>query len=160
MRKTIVISLALIILTLPAAARTQKIMTYQESANGERRAELKVQTEESSIIAGCRSSSQTPGYKVYYLKSDKKGNRLCVENSVQDAAASGHYLQKNADGSALLASYMTSPAGASQALFMLKDAAGEEIVIWDLAASPLVRRLLSLDHEMKIYLKDIQKYMR
>lgn len=160
MRKSIIYSLALASVVLPAAARTQKVTTFRESKNGDCQAVLQVNTDDGSIIAGCRASSKSKDYEAYWMKSDKNGNRLCVEKSKRDDVTRAHYLQRNADGSSMAATYETSRNGVNQALLIMRDAAGAGMVIPQATESPLFQKTLSLDHEMRDYLQDLRRHLR
>ena len=152
--------LALSIMALAAAARDQKVMMIQERTNGDCRAELQINSDDGSIIAGCKSSPESKNYETYWMKSDKNGNRVCVEKSKQDDVTRGHYLQKSADGSSLLASYESAPEKSDHVHLLLKASSGDEVQVTKENEAGLLKRMLDLDQEMSIYMRDIQKNLR
>ena len=160
MRRSSIYFLALIILASAAAARTQKVMLIQASKDGDCRAELQIKSEDGSIIAGCKSSPQSKNYETYWMKSDSRGNKLCVEKSKRDDVTRGHYLQNNADGSSLVASYESSPEKSNHIHFLLKGSSGDELQVTGEDENVLLKRMFNLDQEMNIYMKAIQKNLR
>ena len=94
------------------------------------------------------------------MKSDKNGNRVCVEKSKRDDVTRGHYLQKSADGSSLIASYESAPETSDQIHLWLKSSSGDEMQVTKEKETALLKRMFNLDHEMNIYMEDIQKNLR
>jgi len=160
MRSSIVGFLVLAFLTLAATARDQKVMTVQESTNGDRRAELQINSEDGSIVAGCRTSSKSKDYEAYWMKSGKNGSRICVEKSKRDDVTRGHYLQESADGSSLVASYESTPEKPDRVHFLLRGSSGNELQVSRESERVLLRRMFNLDHEMNIYMENIQQHLR
>ncbi|HEX7342809.1 MAG TPA: hypothetical protein VF398_01000 [bacterium] len=160
MRGSIISILALAFLTLAAGARDQKVMMFQESTNGDCRAELQINSDEGSIVAGCRTSSKSKDFEAYWMKSDKNGNRVCVEKSKRDDVTRGHYLQKSADGSSLIASYESTPEKSDHVHLLLKASSGDEMRVTKENEAALLKRMINLDHEINIYMKDVQKNLR
>jgi hypothetical protein len=160
MRSSIVYFLALAFLTLAATARDQKVMMVQESANGDRRAELQINSENGSIVAGCRTSSESKDYETYWMKSEKNGSRICVEKSQRDDVTRGHYLQKSADGSSLVASYESTPEKPDHIHFLLKGSSGDDLQISGENEDVLLQRMFNMDLEMNIYMREIRRNLR
>jgi len=160
MHKSIIYLLAFAVLPLAAAARDQKVMMFQESKDGDCQAELQINSDEGSIVAGCRTSSKSKDYETYWMKSELNGSRICVEKSKRDNVTRGHYLQKSADGSSLVASYESTPEKPDHVHYMLKGASGEKLQVTQGDADVLLRRMFNLDHEMNIYMRQIQKHLR
>ena len=160
MRRSIIILAALAVWTLPAAAETQGAMTIQESENGDCRAELRLKTDDGSIIAGCRASTKSKEYETYWMKADKNGNQMRVAKRRRNSMSRAQYLQRSADGSSLAASYETSPGGGNHVLLMLKNASGEAMLIPQAVENALFQKILSMDREMWTHVKDVQRHLR
>lgn len=160
MRRPIVYFLTVVVFSLAASAGEQQVTTFQESANGDQQAELQINSKESRIVAGYRKSSKSKDYEAYWMKSNKNGNRICVEKSRRDEVTRGHYLQENADGSSLLASFESSPEKPEQFHFLLKGSSGDKQRVIEGSGSALLRKLPDLDREMNVYMKYIFRHMR
>jgi len=160
MCRSTIFFLAMAVFSLAGAARDQQVMMFQENANGDHRAELQINSEEGTIIAGCRTSSKSKDYEAYWMKSEKNGNRICVEKSKRNDVSRGHYLQESADGSSLVASYESTPEMPDRVHFLLKGSSGAELPVSRENEGVLLKRMFNLDHEMNIYMKSIQKNLR
>ncbi|RJX30485.1 MAG: hypothetical protein C4531_08925 [Desulfurivibrio sp.] len=158
MRYPILVILVLL-MVLPAAARTQKLVTYEVSANGDRSAELVLRTDQGSLIAGCRTSTQSENYQVYMVKSDHRGNQVCIKNSRRDEVVQKQYVQQRADGSSLVVSCESAPNCPDQACIIVQDPAGRRMMLANAEHDPWLKQMWVLGHEMTIYLNILQRGM-